>query len=122
MTMEVGMRNGSTKRYGPFQLFDNGSGDPDLTSGDGIYSRYITEYPAPGRYNFIVTADNNVDRAYTIQIGRGGRSMPTKPPKPNFPVCCGSDIHVPKDLRSTPPTGSFRRTAATSPTIHFLDV
>ena len=96
--------------------------DPDLTSGDGIYSRYITHYPAPGRYSFIVNANNNKDRAYTIQIGRGGRSMPTKPPKPNFPVCCGSDIHVPRDLRSTPPTGNFVRTSETTPTIHLLSV
>ena len=48
--------------------------------------------------------------------------MPTKPPKPNFSVCCGSNIHVPRDLRSTPPTGSFTRMAANTPTIHLLSV
>ena len=93
-----------------------------MTSNDGIYSRHITYYPGPGRYTFIITADNNKDRAYSIQIGRGGRSMPTKPPNPNFPVCCGSDIHVPRDLRSTPRTGSFKRKAATTPTIHLFSV
>ena len=96
--------------------------DPDLTSGDGIYSRYIAYYPAPGRYSFSVSANNNNDKAYTIQMGRGGRSMPTKPPKPNFSVCCGSNIHVPRDLRSTPPTGSFMREAVNTPTIHLLNV
>ena len=55
-------------------------------------------------------------------MGRGGRSMPTKPPKPNFSVCCGSNIHVPRDLRSTPPTGSFMREAVNTPTIHLLNV
>ena len=93
-----------------------------MTSGDGIYSRYITYYPAPGRYSFTVSATDNDDKAYTIQMGRGGRSMPTKPPKPNFSVCCGSNIHVPRDLRSTPPTGRFTRKAINTPTIHLLNV
>ena len=93
-----------------------------MTSGDGIYSRYVTYYPAPGRYSFTVSANDNNDKAYTIQMGRGGRSMPTKPPKPNFSVCCGSNIHVPRDLRSTPPTGRFTRTAVNTPTIHLLNV
>ena len=30
-------------------LKDNGNGDPDLTSGDGIYSRYLADYPSAGR-------------------------------------------------------------------------
>ena len=91
-----------------------------MTSGDGIYSRYVTTYPAPGRYSIRVTVDDNNGRAYTIQIGRGGRSMPTKPPQASFPVCCGSKIQVPLDLRLS--TGSFKRTAATSPVIHLLRV
>ena len=31
------------------ELLDNGNGNPDLIAGDGIYSRYLTKYPAKGR-------------------------------------------------------------------------
>ena len=38
MTMKVGLRNGSTTTYGPFQLYDNGSGG---TSYNLIVNSYI---------------------------------------------------------------------------------
>ena len=94
--------------------------DADITSGDGIYSHYLTTYPAPGRYSFSVTVDDNDGQAYTIQMGRGGRSMPVRPDNPSFPVCCGSQVTVPQDLRFL--TGSFKRQAAKSPVVHINDV
>ena len=42
--------DGSVMDTEAIELFDNGNGSPDLTSGDGIYSRYLTTYPAKGRY------------------------------------------------------------------------
>ena len=33
--------------------------DPDLVSGDGIYSRYLTTYPSPGKYVFTITVTGN---------------------------------------------------------------
>ena len=37
------------------QLFDNGNGDPDIKGGDGIYSRYLTNFRAgEGRYDIQV--------------------------------------------------------------------
>ena len=33
--------------------------DPDLVSGDGIYSRYLTTYPFPGKYVFTITVTGN---------------------------------------------------------------
>ena len=56
--------------------------DPDLTSGDGIYSRYLTTYPAVGRYSFSVEVDDNDGAAFTVQQGRNGRGMPAVPPSP----------------------------------------
>ncbi len=82
--------------------------DPDLVANDGIYSRYLTSYPAAGRYRFQVTADDDDQTAYTIQRGRAGRAMPARNPQTgSSPICCGSRIDVPLDLRK--PTGSFRR-------------
>ena len=76
----------------PFLIFF--FADPDLVSGDGIYSRYLTSYSSRGRYKFFVSADDNENTAYTIQVGRQGRAMPMKPPTPGMPVCCGSQVKV----------------------------
>ena len=38
--------------------------DPDLVSGDGIYSRYLTTYPFPGKYVFTITVTDNSNTAY----------------------------------------------------------
>lgn len=43
-----------------FNLYDTGSGDPDLTKGDGIYTRYFATL-MPGQYQFqIFVTDKNV--------------------------------------------------------------
>lgn len=45
------------------QLFDNGSGDPDVTRGDGIYSRYFA-ISEPGMYTFQLFVSDNGNVAY----------------------------------------------------------
>ena len=66
-----------------YPLHDNGNGgkhhnqrlstvtvclmpDPDLMAGDGIYSRYLTRYPLPGRYRVVVIMKNMAGSAYTV--------------------------------------------------------
>lgn len=99
--------------------------DPDLTGGDGVYSRYLTTYPGPGRYSFTVTADDDDGQAFTVQTGRGGRSMAPPLDADAHTVsaglqCCGSRVQVPQDLRFL--TGTFRRVGARSPVLHVGDV
>ncbi|CAL4124268.1 unnamed protein product, partial [Meganyctiphanes norvegica] len=72
-------------------LFDNGFGDPDITKGDGVYSRYLSNLPhLPGQsshYELSVFADDNNKQA----------SKPIQNPnlfKPNKElVCCGSRVN-----------------------------
>ena len=50
------------------ELFDNGNGDPDIRSNDGIYSRYFTNFQAgEGRYDIQIHVDNKKGTAYTYQ-------------------------------------------------------
>jgi hypothetical protein len=117
----VSLRNGTVLKLDPIELFDRGNGDPDLMAGDGVYSRYVTKYPADGRYSFSAFVDDNEAKAFTIQAGRNGRAMPARPPNPGLnPVCCGSEVNVPTDLRR--PTGSFKRTLNGGPVVHLLEV
>ncbi len=37
-------------------------------ANDGVYSRYLTKYPSAGRYSFTAQVDDNVEKAYTIQV------------------------------------------------------
>ncbi|XP_042882464.1 uncharacterized protein LOC122259639 [Penaeus japonicus] len=39
------------------QLFDLGTGDPDVTRGDGIYSRYAPPLDGPARYAVLLSVD-----------------------------------------------------------------
>lgn len=69
--IEVTMRSHEgveeTKKKTVFQLLDNGGGYPDVTSGDGIYSRYIDiTNLRPGAYSFDVTASDNGNNAYSL--------------------------------------------------------
>lgn len=45
------------------QLFDSGSGDPDVTKGDGIYTRYFA-ISEPGMYVFQIFVTDNGNTAY----------------------------------------------------------
>jgi len=51
------------------QLLDNGYGEPDMTRGDGIYSRFITSYPSSGKYIYKVMIDDNYGEASTVTTG-----------------------------------------------------
>lgn len=61
----VVMANGQTAKL---QLYDNGSGDADVTRGDGIYSRYFTAKES-GMVRFQVTVTDNGNTAYTVEQG-----------------------------------------------------
>ena len=45
---------GDSHQLGPIQLHDSGNGDPDTVAGDGVYTRYLLDYPTRGRYVFSV--------------------------------------------------------------------
>ncbi|XP_076357413.1 calcium-activated chloride channel regulator 1-like isoform X1 [Tachypleus tridentatus] len=66
-----------------FQLFDSGLGDPDITRGDGIYSRYLTAISHKGWYSIIVYVDDNNGGAKLL------KGLNSDQP------CCGS--FVPED-------------------------
>ena len=63
-------------------------------------------------------------QAYTIQTGRGGRSMTIPPADKSLlgraAPCCGSEVNVPQDLRFL--TGTFTRRSARAPVLHISDV
>lgn len=58
-----------SERKQKIQLFDSGSGDPDVTKGDGVYSRYFG-VDTPGMYRFDIRVSDNGNTAYS-QSGRG---------------------------------------------------
>ncbi|KAK8744770.1 hypothetical protein OTU49_000604, partial [Cherax quadricarinatus] len=54
--------NATGSNYHPIflDLWDNGIGDPDITKGDGLYSRYLPPLPgSPGRYLLSADIDYN---------------------------------------------------------------
>ena len=64
-------RPGGQKSSGTVALTlrDNGFGDPDITSGDGIYSAYFSDFAAvPGYYSIQVSADDNKGQARTPKV------------------------------------------------------
>ncbi|KAG8191063.1 hypothetical protein JTE90_008377 [Oedothorax gibbosus] len=60
------------------ELLDNGRGDPDITQGDGIYSRYFVDLSSEGEYEVIVQVSDNSGNS---QVGRKGQNP-----------CCGSKV------------------------------
>ncbi|XP_064459221.1 calcium-activated chloride channel regulator 2-like [Ornithodoros turicata] len=77
-----------------FELFDNGRGDPDITGGDGIYSRYFTAFSTRGHYTLSVF----VKGTDFTQL------VPTRPDGDGL-QCCGSEF--PKEPAEK--AGSFSR-------------
>lgn len=61
--VEVQITRNGQKLTATKQLFDNGSGDPDITRGDGIYSRYFA-VNEPGMYTFEVFVSDKGNTAY----------------------------------------------------------
>ncbi|XP_055617142.1 calcium-activated chloride channel regulator 1-like [Toxorhynchites rutilus septentrionalis] len=70
-----------------FRLLDSGSGDPDITRNDGIYSRYFNadDFGGAGAYQFEVTATDNDNMAYT----RSESVLKGAPAR-----CCGSSVRT----------------------------
>ena len=65
--VKVHLFNGSSEvDLEPIELWDNGNGNPDLMAGDGIYSRYLTQYPGKGRYSFQAYADDNDGKVINV--------------------------------------------------------
>lgn len=102
--------------------------DPDLMSGDGIYSRYLTDYYSAGRYEMQVTVNDNNKRAFVTIINarlRSSRAMPIfqdenlSPPAAILNRCCGSQVVIPESRRQM--TGEFVREQK-GPVIHLLNV
>ena len=93
--------------------------DPDIVSGDGIYSRYLGRYSDPGRYRFTISVDDNDNTAYYIEETNEVEKPPlsTNRTKINYAdlyytaeshrTCCGSTVQVDPDRRVK--TGKFIR-------------
>ncbi|EFA08980.2 calcium-activated chloride channel regulator 4 [Tribolium castaneum] len=89
--------NGSYPHKNSFELLDTGSGDPDVTKGDGVYTRYFNVGEnGQGLYNFEVTVNDNGNTAYTWT--ESGEFDDNKP-------CCGSSISSP----GVTPVSPFQR-------------
>ncbi|XP_001850631.2 calcium-activated chloride channel regulator 1 [Culex quinquefasciatus] len=85
------------------KLLDTGAGDPDITKGDGVYSRYFNaeEFGGAGAYQFEVTVSDNGNTAYSLSESASYGVNPT-----NSKRCCGSAITIPLKQPLTP----FQRT------------
>ncbi len=111
--------------------------DPDMTAGDGIYSRYMTSYHTAGRYEFIITATDNNRRAYKVLAPRQSRAVlqteqhsqyvavkvedDSEPPSEALNRCCGSRTPPLTDESLRRATGAFMRQRR-GPVIHLLSV
>ena len=85
------------------ELRDMGTGYPDVTKGDGIYSAYFTDFaPVSGHYQVSFSASHNSGNARTPKLSA------TIDADEN--VCCGSVMPV----SYTIPTGPFQRFAVGS--------
>ena len=85
-------------------LRDSGSGYPDITSGDGIYSAYFTQFSSePGFYSVVMTASNSEGQASLPRVSQTEESVAS---------CCGSSLPFSFTVPTTPFTrhdlsGSF---------------
>ena len=79
-------------------------------AGDGIYSRYLTQYFGAGRYSLQLRVHDNQNSAFTLNIPQN---------ETKTPQCCGSVIS--SDPKDRIPTGAFTRTTK-GPVIHLLSV
>nr|CAD7397190.1 unnamed protein product [Timema cristinae] len=92
--------NGTNLYRDKFELLDTGSGDPDLTKGDGIYSRYFTPMRGgPGLYTFEIMVTDNSNTAYAWHETILVQSLEAGPP------CCGSLVPTP----AVQPLSPFQR-------------
>lgn len=82
------------------RITDTGSGDPDITKGDGIYTRYFYPGQGAGIYQFDIEVTDNGNTAYSLP-DHYNRELYTA----IEPRCCGSHIPHP----SKQPLPSFQR-------------
>ncbi|XP_053671814.1 calcium-activated chloride channel regulator 1-like [Anopheles nili] len=77
-----------------FLLLDTGAGDPDITKGDGVYSRYFNadEFGGPGTYQLEVTVSDRGNTAYTLADGASYTTASGGQPG----RCCGSTVPIPQ--------------------------
>lgn len=60
--------NGTVLHKDRLELLDTGGGDPDITKGDGVYTRYFSAASdGPGIYMFEVVVTDNGNTAYSSQ-------------------------------------------------------
>lgn len=108
--------NATGSNYPPIflDLWDNGIGDPDITKGDGVYSRYLPPLPGnPGRY--LLSADVDYNSGLAV-VAKGPPTRHHKSPSSHLPhyyqhsydswntdqTCCGYALpHV--HTRRAPP-------------------
>ena len=77
-------------RIPPFQLRDSGTGQPDMTEGDGVYSGELRQFPAPGRYVFTVYVEtNNLTRRVTVT-----EEEEEEEEEVGGVLCCGSRTNI----------------------------
>ena len=98
----------------PFEvtLTDSGTGYPDITSGDGVYSAYFTGFTAgPGLYSLTIRVNNDADIS----------SVPKLLENPLIDAdCCGSSFGPRVSLHDSLPTGPFQRIVV-GPSFHVND-
>ncbi|CAH1107269.1 unnamed protein product [Psylliodes chrysocephalus] len=88
--------NGSLPLRSKIELLDTGSGDPDVTKGDGIYTRYFSASEwGPGLYNFEIKASDNGNSWFSTSKREGE-------------PCCGSSI----SSNAVQPLAPFQRSLA----------
>ena len=93
----VNMPGVGTKVLTPIRLTDDGNGDVDTVANDGVYSRYLVEYPGPGIYSVSVLVDDNDNTAVVA-------GLDDYPPNND---CCGSTTNV--NVENAMRTGAFAR-------------
>ena len=106
-TIELENQDGALITISKLHLNDDGLGDSDMQTGDGIYSAVLPEYSGPGRYTITVHADDNDGKAYNV--------LPAAEQGPATALsteCCGSFIDIPKHRRHK--LNPFSRTALSS--------
>ncbi|XP_076347840.1 calcium-activated chloride channel regulator 1-like isoform X2 [Tachypleus tridentatus] len=59
-------------------LFDSGNGDPDISRGDGIYSRYYTQFSVSGWYRVHIKATIHEENDTVVLNGRNTKVSPTQ--------------------------------------------
>jgi hypothetical protein len=109
MTARVHSSNSKAAPVRMVHLVDDGSGYPDITRGDGIYSAYFTEFSLGSSsggsstiFSFEVEATNNGTAAV---LNSRRSSEPLFSSRPEECCCCGSTFPT----EPTIPLESFRR-------------